>query len=98
MKITARGLTAKRSQRRPVQYTVRDVPAAVDAALRHRAKGEGKSLNSFLRDALVREAGVEGADGVRHHDLDALAGRWEADAEFDAAIVAQDAVDEELWR
>lgn len=89
---------AKGRQRRSVQYTVRDVPAAVDAALRRKAKAGGKSLNRLLRDALAREAGVDASDAVRHHDLDPLAGRWEADPEFDAAIVAQDAVDEDLWR
>jgi hypothetical protein len=81
-----------------VQYTVRGVPPPVDAALRRRARQEGKSLNRLLRDALVREAGLAGGEEVVHHDLDPLAGRWEHDPAFDAAIAAQDAVDEDLWR
>jgi hypothetical protein len=81
-----------------VQYTVRDVPPTVDAALRRRARREGKSLNRLLREALVREAGLGEADGVVHHDLDRLAGLWEPDPAFDAAIAAQDTVDEDLWR
>lgn len=97
MKLQAKGSRARR-QGRPLQYTVRDVPVAVDAALRRRAKAEGKSLNRVVRDALERESGLLGADAVRHHDLDQLAGLWEADADFDAAIAAQDAVDEDLWR
>lgn len=84
---------------RRVQYTVRDVPSTVDASLRKKAKSEGKSLSHLLREALEREAGLLGTDQpVVHHDLDQLAGRWEPDPEFDAAIVAQDAVDEDLWR
>ena len=85
-------------RRRPVQYTVRDVPPTVDAALRRRARREGKSLNRLLREALVREAGLGESDGVVHHDLDRLAGLWEPDPAFDAAIAAQDTVDEDLWR
>jgi hypothetical protein len=32
-----------------------------------------------------------------HHDLDDLAGQWVEDPEFDAAVEAQDQVDESLW-
>ena len=94
----ARPAARRRADRPRVQYTVRDVPAAVDAALRRKAKQEGTSLNRLMCAALEREAGLAGSAGVRHHDLDDLAGLWEADAEFDAALAAQDAVDEELWR
>lgn len=89
------GMKAK--ARKPVQYTVRDVPADADAALRRRARAEGKSLNSLLREALVREAGLAD-EPVRHADLDQLAGLWEDDPEFDAALAAQDVVDPSLWR
>lgn len=85
-------------RRQSVQYTVRDVPSAVDLALRGKAKLEGKSLNGFLRDALVREAGLAGGEDMVHHDLDGLAGLWDEDPEFDAAISAQHAVDEDLWQ
>jgi hypothetical protein len=99
MKSKARSSDTDRGRRRrPVQYTVRDVPPTVDAELRRRAKREGKSLNRLLREALVREAGLGEADGVVHHDLDRLAGLWEPDPAFDAAIAAQDTVDEDLWR
>lgn len=81
-----------------MQYTVRDVPARVDEALRRKAKQEGRSLNGVVLGALEREAGVGGDDAAPHHDLDHLAGRWEPDAEFDAAVAAQDTVDEALWR
>jgi len=80
-----------------VQYTVRDVPAHVDVALRRRARQEGKSLNRILRDALTHEAGISDGEVV-HHDLDELAGRWEDDPNFDAAVAEQDRVDPDLWR
>lgn len=81
-----------------MQYTVRDVPAHVDRALRRRASDEGKSLNRLLCDALAKEAGVDAASPILHHDLDAVAGTWDDDPEFDRVIVEQDRVDEAMWR
>jgi hypothetical protein len=87
------------TRRRPtVQYTVRDVPAHVDRALRRKALEEGKSLNQLLRDALTREAGGDTGPAVLHHDLDDLAGTWEDDPEFDRVIAEQDRVDEAMWQ
>src|SRR5437867_13450045 len=80
-----------------VQYTVRDVPAHVDRALRRRASDEGKSLSQFLRDALAKEAGGAAAP-ILYHDLDALAGTWDEDPEIDRAVAEQDRVDEAMWR
>jgi len=81
-----------------VQYTVRDVPAHVDRELRRRASEEGKSLNQLLRDALAKEAGGDPGSPILHHDLDAVAGTWDDDPEFDRALVDQDRVDEAMWR
>ncbi len=92
---TARGVKGTR-RRTAVQYTVRDVPAHVDLALRRRASAEGKSLNQLLRDALTKEAG--GQSPTLHDDLDDLAGLWDEDPDFDRAIREQDRVDEALWR
>lgn len=83
--------------RKPVQYTVRDVPAEADVALRRRARAEGKSLNRLLREALMREAGLTD-EPVRRNDLDRLAGLWEEDPDCDAALAAQDVVDAKLWQ
>ena len=56
------------------------------------------SLNEVLRAALIREA--EGTDVPErvYSDLDGLAGSWVDDPSFDAAIQAQDRIDEALWR
>lgn len=95
-----KGALARRTTRAPrgVQYTVRDVPRDVDAALRRRARDEGRSLNQIVCEVLAREAGLDPGAGTLHHDLDGLAGRWEEDPDFDAAIAAQDRIDDELWR
>jgi hypothetical protein len=80
-----------------MQYTIRRIPPAVDAALRRKARAEGKSLNEAAVDALVEGAGLSGAP-QRRRDLSNIAGTWHEDAGFDAAIVAQDQIDEDLWR
>ena len=81
-----------------VQYTIRNVAPEVDVALRRRARQEGQSLNDLLRAALAREAGRSGNVDHLHHDLDTIAGTWEDDPEFDAAVADQDRVDTDLWR
>jgi hypothetical protein len=107
MKQSARGRTGSRQgktrrsgagQTPTLQYTVRAIPAHVDRALRRKAAAERKSLNTVLRDALIREADVAEPDGRLHTDLDALAGAWVDDPAFDEAIQAQDQVDATLWR
>jgi plasmid stability protein len=93
------GRVARSGPREPaVQYTVRNVPAHVDRALRRRAADEGKSLNQLLRDALTTQAVGDGPSPVPHHDLDALAGAWDEDPEFDRALAEQDTVDAAMWR
>ena len=79
------------------QYTIRDVPARVDTALRSKARREGKSLNQVAVEALTLAAGLAEERPV-YHDLDDLAGTWIADRAFDAAVEAQDQVDPGLWK
>jgi len=80
-----------------MQYTLRKIPNSVDAALRRRAREQGKSLNEVAIEALARDAGLTGDRG-RQRDLGDVAGTWRADRVFDQAIVAQDTIDKELWR
>jgi len=63
------------------QYTVRHVPASLDAALRRKAKRKGQSLNQVLLDTLAENLGV-GEEAARFLDLDALAGSWKKDKAF----------------
>jgi len=79
------------------QYTIRDIPHKVDAALRRKAKRERKSLNQVALDALTLASGLA-EERPTYHDLDHLAGTWVTDPEFDSALRAQDQVDPELWR
>jgi plasmid stability protein len=77
-------------------YTIRNVPEALDEALRRVAREQGKSLNEVAIEALARGAGVSGERG-RQRDLNDVAGTWREDPAFDSAMAAQDTIDEEMW-
>lgn len=79
------------------QYTLRGIPAAVDRALRRRAKDTGKSFNQVAVEALTEGAGL---GPVTYHDLDFMIGSMSVEeaAELEAEIAAQRRIDPELWR
>jgi hypothetical protein len=80
---------------KPVQYTIRGIPAHVDRALRAQAKKERKSLNELAVEALRQSIGES---GKVYTDLDDLIGTWVEDPEFDKIMEEQRQIDEELWR
>ena len=80
-----------------MQYTIRNVPNYLDAALRVSAREQGKSLNEVAIEALARGFGM-GQAQVRQRDLSDIAGSWRKDSAFDRALAGQDTVDEEMWR
>jgi len=80
-----------------MQYTIRGIPTVIDGAVRERAKAEGKSLNEVAVEALAEGLGLGGGEVVRR-DLSDIAGTWKRDRAVEAALVAQDRVDEDLWK
>jgi hypothetical protein len=80
-----------------MQYTVRGIPAAVDNALRSRARAAGQSLNEAAVEALTEASGITGSRRKRR-DLGDIARTWKADKAVSAALADQDRVDEDLWR
>jgi plasmid stability protein len=80
-----------------MQYTIRNVPKALDEALRRVARKKGKSLNEVAIEVLARGAGITGERG-RQRDLSDIAGTWHKDPAFDDALAAQDKVDEGMWQ
>jgi hypothetical protein len=80
-----------------MQYTLRGIPAAVDSALRDRARTAGKSLNEAAIDALAEGAGLTAAPRKRRDFAD-IAGTWKSDKAVEAALADQDRVDDDLWR
>jgi hypothetical protein len=80
-----------------MQYTLRGIPAALDEAIRERAKAEGKSLNEVAVVALAEGLGL-GAQDIVRRDLSDVVGTWRKEAAVEAALAAQDRVDKGLWR
>jgi plasmid stability protein len=80
-----------------MQYTVRGIPEALDKAIRRRARAEGKSLNEVAVDALADGLGL-GSEDVPLRDLSDVVGTWKKEASVEAALAAQDVVDESLWK
>jgi hypothetical protein len=80
-----------------MQYTIRRIPKALDDAIRDRARTTGKSLNEAVVDVLADGAGVKGQPRKRR-DLSDIAGSWRSDKAVEAALAAQDVIDENLWR
>jgi hypothetical protein len=80
-----------------MQYTIRDVPASVDLAVRELARKTHHSLNATLLETLRRGLGMA-AEQPECHDLDDLAGTWIADPEYDKAMEMFESIDEDLWR
>jgi hypothetical protein len=80
-----------------MQYTLRGIPPALDEAIRERARAEGKSINEIAVAALADGVGL-GAEDIVRRDLSDIAGTWVEEAAVEAALSAQDRVDEGLWR
>ena len=80
-----------------MQYTIRNVPDYLDAALRGAAREQGKSLNEVAIEALARGAGLSGRRRSLR-DLSDIAGTWQEDPAFDRALTEQDTIDEAMWR
>jgi hypothetical protein len=80
-----------------MQYTIRGIPAAVDHAIRARARAAGKSLNETAIATLAEGSGLTGAPRKRR-DLGDIARTWKTERAVAAALAAQDRVDEDLWR
>jgi hypothetical protein len=80
-----------------MQYTIRGIPPAIDAAVRERARAEGKSLNEAAVEALADGLGLGDEDVVRR-DLSDVAGSWRRDPALEAVLAAQDRIDEGLWK
>jgi len=78
------------------QYTIRNVPAAVDRALRRKAAERKVSLNALVLRALEAEAGVSG-EPVELHDLDAFFGSWVRDPAVDRALAELRQTDPSDW-
>ena len=79
------------------QYTIRAIPAAIDHAVRQRARREEKSINAVVVEALARGLELD-ARPAAYTDLDELIGTWQEDPEFDRAVADFERIDEDVWK
>jgi len=76
------------------QYTVRNIPSALDRALREWDRRRNVSLNQAIVDAIKRGIGMD--EEQEHKDLDDLIGTWQKDEKFEQALSEQDTIEQEL--
>lgn len=82
-----------------LQYTIRNIPPAVDKVIRNRVKREGKSFNTAVVEALMLQTlGSTDPKKASQDVFDRLHGANTLDDDFDAAIADQSQVDDSLWR
>jgi hypothetical protein len=87
--------------------TIRDMPPELERRVEAMASEEGMSLAQTVIRLLLRATGLREPDGPgeghnrmeRQHDLDDLAGTWDAEevAEFERALAAQRRIDPRVW-
>jgi hypothetical protein len=80
-----------------MQYTLRRISTALDAAIRRRARQEGKSLNEVAVEALARGVGLVPGQEVQR-DLSDVVKTWKRDAALESALKAQDRIDPGPWK
>jgi plasmid stability protein len=82
-----------------MQYTIRQVPKAVDKALRAKAKAEGKSMNQVAVEALKCGLGICDDDEPKR-DLSFMKGTLtpEDAKAMDEARQLFEKIDEDAWR
>jgi len=80
-----------------MQYTIRGVPAYLDAGLRGYAQSEEKSLNAVLLEVLERGLSFF-KQQPKNAELMELAGTWVSDPESDKAFAEMRQIDEDMWK
>lgn len=80
-----------------MQYTIRNIPASVDAALRRQAKRQGKTLNEVAVAAIAEGLGVS-VEHSRRRSVRDILGACPRDEQLDASLEDQRQIDPDLWR
>jgi hypothetical protein len=80
-----------------MQYTLRRIPKQLDAALRRRARREGKTLNQVTLEALAEGLGLL-EEPQKRRSVQDLVGARRKDPELESALEDQRRIDPELWR
>ena len=81
-----------------IQYTIRNIPPAVNQVLKKRAQRTGSSFNATVVEALTIQ--TLGGKDIGKTKVDAFSRLWGAnslDENFDQAIKDQSTIDNQLW-
>lgn len=80
--------------------TLRNIPPAVEKAIRAKARQKKISANRAVIELLQERVGVLDSKKVVHHDLDRFIGSWTAQEarDFDKALAEIRRIDPELWK
>jgi plasmid stability protein len=81
-----------------VQYTIRNIPLAVDRAIRKQAAQSGKSFNQTVVELLTLQTFGSKTPPAVDDNFDWLFGANTLDAGFDEAITELSKPDDRLWR
>ena len=78
-----------------MQYTIRNVSAELDRALKQHAKKSGKSVNQLVLEALAQRVGQP----IKRRSLRNMPGEWSRRdaARFDRFLGEHRQIDDELW-
>ena len=79
-----------------MQYTIRQVPIALDHKLRELVQQKRRSLNSVLLDLITNALGGP-EKPMLHHDLDRFIASWIPDSETEAALKSQRQIEPGDW-
>lgn len=79
-----------------IQYTIRNIPPAVDQALRKRSQQSGKSFNQTVVDVLALQT-FGTTEPPADNNFDWLFGVNTLDDSFDEAIAEQSKPDPKMW-
>lgn len=80
--------------------TLRNIPPAIEKAIRAKARQKKISVNRAVLELLEERVGVSERKRVVHHDLDHFIGSWtvKETKEFDEALGEMRTIDPGLWK
>ena len=81
--------------------TIRGIDEELDMLIKQNARREGRSVNQWILDRLMRNAGVVKEPPFKtYHDIDHLVGGWSKRQyeEFERNTKMFESIDHEVWK
>ncbi|MFA6037974.1 MAG: hypothetical protein WC748_07645 [Legionellales bacterium] len=82
-----------------LNFNLRGISPEMMDVLKQQAKQQDKSVNSFILKLLEQGVGYSPSKNPIHHELDFLAGTWDAKdvQEFENNSTFFESIDKEIW-